>query len=91
MGDTRHQVGSPPTSSMCHLLRQSEFPLMLHLAKRQSPFGNGEWGLTYANKARQAQVFLAGSAMKGLSRIWGVQMGYKTYYPFIYHVYYDFM
>jgi hypothetical protein len=64
---------------------------MLHLAKRQSPFGNGEWGLTYANKARQAQVFLAGSAMKGLSRIWGVQMGYKTYYPFIYHVYYDFM
>jgi hypothetical protein len=39
----------------------SEFPLMLW--QRWSPFAKGGWGLTYANKIKKAQVFLAGSTM----------------------------
>ena len=52
------------------------------LRLRQSPFTKGGWGLTYANKTREAQVLLAGSIMKDLPRNRAVQMGYKTYYPF---------
>ena len=47
-------VGLPPTSSLCRLSRRSEFPLPLWL--RLSPFAKGGWGVTYANKAREAQV-----------------------------------
>ena len=36
------------------------------LQLRQSPFAKGGWGLTYANKTREAQVLLAGSTMKYL-------------------------
>ena len=39
----------------------SEFPLMLR--QKQSPFAKGGWGLTYANKTREAQVVLAGITM----------------------------
>ena len=54
------------------------------LQLRQSPFAKGGWGLTHANKNREAQVLLAGSTMKNLLRNSGVQMGYKTCYPLLY-------
>ena len=60
-------VGCPPTSSLCHLPRQSEFPLTPW--QRQSPCAKGGWGLTYANKTMEVQqVLVAGSTMKDLPR-----------------------
>ena len=38
--------------AVCRLPRRSEFPLTLRL--RQSPFTKDDWGLTYANKTREA-------------------------------------
>ena len=45
-------TGCPPTSSLCRLPRRSEFPLTPR--QRRSSFVKGGWGVTYANKTREA-------------------------------------
>jgi hypothetical protein len=67
MPDVQEIVGSPLTNSLCCLPRVLAFPLTLQL--RQSSFMKGGWwGLTYANKTREAPVLLAGSTLKDLPR-----------------------